>query len=84
MQPLRVNPAQEGHKVIVTARRKERLLALQQEIGENCLPLALDITDEKATLQAQRELPEAWKAIDIFGQQCRFGVRYRCSTRFFL
>ncbi|AEC18465.1 SDR family oxidoreductase [Gallibacterium anatis] len=57
--------AQEGHKVIVTARRKERLLALQQEIGENCLPLAFDITDEKATLQAIAELPEAWKAIDI-------------------
>lgn len=57
--------AQEGHKVIVTARRKERLLALQQEIGENCLPLAFDITDEKATLQAITELPEAWKAIDI-------------------
>ena len=57
--------AQEGHKVIVTARRKARLLALQQEIGENCLPLAFDITDEKATLQAIAELPEAWKAIDI-------------------
>ncbi|MFU2131989.1 SDR family oxidoreductase [Gallibacterium anatis] len=57
--------AQEGHKVIVTARRKERLLALQQEIGENCLTLAFDITDEKATLQAIAELPEAWKAIDI-------------------
>ncbi|MFU2076018.1 SDR family oxidoreductase [Gallibacterium anatis] len=57
--------AQEGHKVIITARRKERLLALQQEIGENCLPLAFDITDEKATLQAIAELPEAWKAIDI-------------------
>ena len=57
--------AQEGHKVIVTARRKERLLALPQEIGENCLPLAFDITDEKATLQAIAELPEAWKAIDI-------------------
>lgn len=57
--------AQEGHKVIVTARRKERLLALQQEIGENCLPLAFDITDEKATLQAIAELPEAWKTIDI-------------------
>ena len=57
--------AQEGHKVIVTARRKERLLALQQEIGENCLPLAFDFTDEKATLQAIAELPEAWKAIDI-------------------
>lgn len=57
--------AKEGHKVIVTARRKERLLALQQEIGENCLPLAFDITDEKATLQAITELPEAWKAIDI-------------------
>ena len=57
--------AQEGHKVIVTARRKERLLVLQQEIGENCLPLAFDITDEKATLQAIAELPDAWKAIDI-------------------
>ncbi|MEH8109137.1 SDR family oxidoreductase [Gallibacterium anatis] len=75
--------AQEGHKVIVTARRKERLLALQQEIGENCLPLAFDITDEKATLQAIAELPEAWKAIDILvnnaGLALGIGAAQDCS-----
>ena len=75
--------AQEGHKVIVTARRKARLLALQQEIGENCLPLAFDITDEKATLQAIAELPEAWKAIDILvnnaGLALGIGAAQDCS-----
>lgn len=57
--------AQLGYKVIVTARRKERLELLQQELGANCLPLAFDISDEKATLDALASLPPQWQDIDI-------------------
>lgn len=57
--------AKEGYKVIVTARREDRLQALKKEIGENCLPLVFDITDEKATLDAVKNLPEGWKDIDV-------------------
>ncbi|MDG6894175.1 SDR family oxidoreductase [Volucribacter amazonae] len=57
--------AKIGYKVIVTARRHERLLALQQELGENCLPLAFDISDEQATLEAIASLPAKWQDIDI-------------------
>ena len=34
---------QHGHRVIITARRQERLHALQQELGQNCLALAFDV-----------------------------------------
>lgn len=57
--------AKIGYKVIITARRKERLELLQQELGSICLPLAFDISDEPATLQAIASLPTEWQDIDI-------------------
>ena len=54
-----------GHKVIITGRRAERLHALQQELGDACLPLAFDIRDEAATLAALTSLPPQWQAIDL-------------------
>ncbi|MCK6596188.1 MAG: SDR family NAD(P)-dependent oxidoreductase [Bacteriovoracaceae bacterium] len=35
-----------GHKVIATGRRQERLLELRDELGENLLPVTLDIRDK--------------------------------------
>lgn len=54
-----------GHRVIITARRTERLSALQQELGDACYCLAFDIQDEKATLDAITSLPETWQSIDL-------------------
>lgn len=56
---------ERGDKVIVTARRSERLAALQAEYGENCHPLVFDISDEAATLAALDSLPPAWRDIDV-------------------
>ena len=46
-----------GHKVIATGRRAERLQALHAELGDACLPLAFDISDEAATLVALGAAP---------------------------
>lgn len=54
-----------GHKVIATGRRAERLNTLHAELGDACLPLAFDISDEAATLAALAKLPPAWQEIDL-------------------
>ncbi|TNH09179.1 SDR family oxidoreductase [Testudinibacter sp. TR-2022] len=56
---------QRGHRVIITARRQQRLHALQQELGANCFALAFDISDEQATLSALQSLPPEWQQIDL-------------------
>lgn len=55
----------QGHKVIATGRRQERLEALRQELGDAVLPLAFDIRDREAITRALATLPEAWRQIDI-------------------
>ena len=39
----------DGHRVIATGRRAERLEALKAELGERLLPFPLDVTDTRAT-----------------------------------
>ena len=55
----------EGHRVIAAARRTERLAALQQELGENLLPIAMDVTEKQSINDALAGLPAAWKEIDV-------------------
>lgn len=56
---------QEGHKVIASGRRQERLDALQAEFGEALLPLCLDVRDRLAIERVIAELPENWRNIDV-------------------
>lgn len=55
----------EGHRVIAAARRTERLAALQQELGANLLPVAMDVTEKQSINDALAGLPAAWKEIDV-------------------
>lgn len=55
----------EGHRVIAAARRTERLAALQQELGANFLPVAMDVTEKQSISDALTGLPAAWKEIDV-------------------
>lgn len=55
----------DGHRVIATGRRAERLEALQQELGENLHPLPLDVTDKDAVATLLSSLPSAWQRIDV-------------------
>ena len=54
-----------GHRVIATARRKDRLLALSQELGDALLPVELDVRDESAIKSAIAALPDAFSHIDV-------------------
>lgn len=55
----------DGHRVIATGRRVERLQDLAAELGENLLPLALDVTDKQAIAAFPASLPDGWKQIDV-------------------
>jgi 3-hydroxy acid dehydrogenase / malonic semialdehyde reductase len=54
-----------GHRVVATARRKDRLAALAAELGDALLPLELDVRDGAAVTSAIDSLPEAFAAVDV-------------------
>jgi 3-hydroxy acid dehydrogenase/malonic semialdehyde reductase len=55
----------DGHRVIATGRRAARLSALAEALGENLLPVALDVTDSRAVAGFLESLPAAWREIDV-------------------
>jgi len=55
----------DGHRVIATGRRVDRLAGLAEELGENLLPAKLDVTDAKAVAGFLETLPENWRVIDV-------------------
>ena len=55
----------DGHKVIATGRRVERLEDLASELGDALLPRALDVTDASAVAGFVASLPETWREIDV-------------------
>lgn len=60
--------AQAGAKLILVARRKERLEQLADELskdGSSVYVLALDVCDRTSVESALSNLPEPWSAIDI-------------------
>jgi 3-hydroxy acid dehydrogenase/malonic semialdehyde reductase len=55
----------DGHRVIATGRRVERLEALAAELGENLLTARLDVTDAASVAGFLETLPEGWREIDV-------------------
>jgi len=55
----------DGHRVIATGRRVDRLAGLAEELGENLLPAKLDVTDAAAVAGFLETLPETWREIDV-------------------
>lgn len=55
----------DGHRVIATGRRSDRLTALNAALGPHCLPFTLDVTDPAATRALPGSLPADWQAIDV-------------------
>ena len=54
-----------GHKVIATGRRNERLKALKDELGDSILTVQLDVRNRAAIEETIANLPAAWREIDI-------------------
>lgn len=55
----------EGHRVIATGRRKERLDALADELGSALYPLTLDMNDAAALRALPANLPVDWRDVDV-------------------
>lgn len=56
---------ENGHKVIATGRRHERLQALKDELGENVLTAQLDVRNRAAIEEMMTSLPAQWRDIDV-------------------
>ncbi len=57
--------AADGAKVILAARRLDRLSALAKELGDRTLPVAFDVADRGAVEKALGNLPEPFGAVDV-------------------
>lgn len=55
----------DGHRVIATGRRTERLEALKSELGEHLYTASLDVTDKEAIAAFIPSLPKEWQKIDV-------------------
>jgi 3-hydroxy acid dehydrogenase/malonic semialdehyde reductase len=54
-----------GHQVVLAARRKDRLDALAQELGDSALPIEMDVTSKASIEEALAMLPQSWRQIDV-------------------
>jgi len=54
-----------GHRVILAARRTDRIADLAAELGDAALPVTLDVTSRTSIETALAGLPADWKAIDV-------------------
>lgn len=57
--------AKEGSKLILCARRVERIKELEKSLGVPVHSFQLDVRDQKAVEKAIHDLPDEWKSIDI-------------------
>jgi len=57
--------AQLGARLILMARRQERLEALAKELEVETLSIRLDMRDKEAIFEVVETLPEPWRKIDI-------------------
>ncbi len=55
----------DGHRVVATARRQDRLDALCRRLGPTLLPLGLDMNQAQAIAALPGSLPEGWREIDV-------------------
>ena len=57
--------ANEGARLILCGRRKEKLDVLVRELGENHMSIIFDVRDKKAVFKAIESLPKEYKKIDV-------------------
>jgi serine 3-dehydrogenase/3-hydroxy acid dehydrogenase/malonic semialdehyde reductase len=57
--------AKNGHQVIATGRRRDRLEKIASELGSSILPVPMDVTDKSSITKLLSELPPMWQGIDV-------------------
>ncbi len=57
--------AKDGAKLILAARRGDRLKTVAKEFGKSALAIELDVRDRAAVAKTIDQLPAEWKAIDV-------------------
>lgn len=57
--------AKEGHRLILTGRRVERLKEVAESLSVETLPIPMDVRHRESTLEALRNLPKPWQEIDV-------------------
>lgn len=55
----------EGHQVIASGRRRDRLDELTATLGKAVLPVVMDVSDKRSIETALAGLPAAWQNIDV-------------------
>jgi 3-hydroxy acid dehydrogenase/malonic semialdehyde reductase len=55
----------EGHEVVATGRRSDRLAALREELGPKLCAVELDVRDRDAVARLPDSLPERFRAVDV-------------------
>ena len=69
-----------GMKVAFCARRMDRLEALAAELGDRALPLAVDLRDEAAILEAFARIRARWGGVDVLVNNAGLGSDQPLST----
>lgn len=54
-----------GHRVVLAARRTDRIAELARELGDSALAVTLDVTSRASIEAALSGLPPEWKPIDV-------------------
>jgi len=54
-----------GHRVVLAARRTDRIADLARELGDSALAVTLDVTSRASIEAALSGLPPEWKQIDV-------------------
>ena len=57
--------AHEGHRLILCGRRKDRLIALQQQLAVPSHILTFDVRERTAVFEAIESLPQAFEKVDV-------------------
>ncbi len=65
--------AAQGARLILAARRKERLQKFSDGLNTSCLQLTLDVRDRAAVETSVKGLPKEWQAIDVLVNNAGLG-----------
>lgn len=70
----------EGLKVVAVARRLDRLMALQAELGEDLLPVATDLRKEEEILTAFERARQSFGGVDLLVNNAGLGHHAPLTT----